>query len=233
VSDNNSSSGDQPTQGEDLSDGLLNYHSDAEKRAVAAFIDEVVVIRQMRIGVAGVLVAVLAVLVVALLVTICSFNKQIDRVTPEIKHRVETAKSGDSLPTNSAKSMETTRTIKPAERSPTAASAASEPPLASTPDAPTVTTSVKVDIASMAGSVVAVISILVVAVSVIAISLMQATFKLTPHRSEEAKDGAKKGGDAKDTAKKDEPGELPPFPLKELGKQVYECLKPFFGKDEK
>jgi len=211
-----------PVTNRDLSDGLLDYRIDGELYAARSFITEVVVIRWLRIGVAVVLVLVLAGLGAALASAIGAFTRQVDKATPEMRHLVEVAR--DAAPAASALSGQTVNAALPASgASAPVVLAAVEPPA-------TLTTSVKVDVASMAGTIVAVISILVVAISVIAISLLQATFKLTPHRSDEPQ-GERKSDEGKDS-KKDPDGGIP-LPAKEAAKFLYECLKPIFGKGDK
>lgn len=229
MSDTEAPSGEEQPQGRDLSDGLLDYRSGAEKAAITNFIDEVTIIRLLRVRVAWVLVAVLMGLGAALGVTIWSFSKQIDRATPEIRHLVEAARDGASAPGAVASVDPASADKLGIKATAVPASAASAPVVVTAVDTPAVTTSVKIDIASMAGSIVAVISILVIAISAIAISLLRATFGLTPHRREATK-ADYNAVESKDSRKDD--GGLP-LPAMELLNSLVDCVKSVAGKLDK
>lgn len=195
-------SGDDYAGGYDLSD----WHVE---RRVDVFGKQVDAIFRLRIISTLIATFTLICLIAALGLTVFSFNKQVDKVTPAVNKSL------------AQETLDATAASKPKPVVPPGAQAGSAPAVAkqenqvqtgAVPAAPPpVVTSITVDLSSIGNSVVAVITVLVVAVAALAIVLLRMTYSLT-------------AGDTSENKTVATPDNSIPLPGVELVKAVGEAL---------
>lgn len=149
------------------------------------FLRQVAYLSLLRWFASLVAVGTLALLCCSLFETLKAFNHQLVKATPNVTEIIAPKVEGAQADAKSSanKSIETapSASTPPATgKQPVAAKISGTQPKVTEPVS--VTASVKVDISSIANSVVAIISILVVAIGVIVISLLRMTFSLAPEQ---------------------------------------------------
>lgn len=154
-------------------------------------------------------IAVVICLLVALGLMIDSFTKQIDQITPSVNNLLSktapVAVNSETTPTTT-----TATSIKKADEQKDGSGSA----VTRTVDAVSATTTISVDMSSIGGSIVAVITVLVLAVSALAIVLLRTTYALTTGDSYDGK-----------SESKSEPDDIGiPLPGAEIIKAVGEAL---------